>query len=437
MELKRMKSSGQNCRRCEAAGRLMSIFVLMVLGLASCEEKVEKDTTPPKIEIKVTAVDAAGISQYVYVTATSAWQISVEDGDGNANPKWISVSPSSGTSSKDVELKVLENTAEESRTAILRVTSEGGKAEASLTQSGVKKENPDSQPDSTPERGNNLTNATKWLELPEIPAGTDAFTHSMEIATETGTVKTRSYSFIWDYNNLVAPWVAYPLSGWNIGGAYKNRSEAWALDPLLDKDDQPVLYKGFREDEENKEANFDWKDDKQFLSRGHQIPSADRKTSHKANAITYYGTNMTPQIYYNFNGDIWGNLESQVRSWAGKSDTLYVVTGCVIDYKEGEAVKYALDNDGKKVTVPTAYYKVVLRYKKNSTIGYSGYCACAVWLDHKEYEAKTIDRGYSMSVDALEDKLGIDFFVNLPFVVGEKTAATIEAEDPSEVAWWW
>ena len=126
-----------------------------------------------------------------------------------------------------------------------------------------------------------------------------------------------------------------------------------------------------------------------------------------------------------------------MRSWANESDTLYVVTGCVIDYKDGETVKYALDNNGKKVTVPTAYYKAVLRYMKNSTVGYSGYSACAVWLDHKVYSTKTIDSSYSMSVDDLEEKLGIDFFVNLPAKVGEDVAARIEAEEPKGVAWWW
>ena len=153
--------------------------------------------------------------------------------------------------------------------------------------------------------------------------------------------------------------------------------------------------------------------------------------------MTFYGTNMTPQIQNGFNGDIWATLEGKVRSWANSSDTLYVVTGCVIDYKDGETVKYALDNNGKKVTVPTAYYKVVLRYMKNSTIGYSGYSACAVWLDHKVYSSKNINSSYSMSVDDLEKRLNIDFFVNLPAKVGEETAARIEAEDPAKVSWWW
>ncbi|MFR8804760.1 MAG: DNA/RNA non-specific endonuclease, partial [Anaerovoracaceae bacterium] len=151
----------------------------------------------------------------------------------------------------------------------------------------------------------------------------------------------------------------------------------------------------------------------------------------------FYGTNMTPQINKGFNADIWANLEGKVRGWARDSDTLYVVTGCVIDYKDGETVKYAVDNYGKKVTVPTAYYKVVLRYMKSSTFGYSGYSACAVWLDHKVYSTKTIDSSYSMSVDDLEKRLNIDFFVNLPAKVGEETTARIEAEEPKDVAWWW
>lgn len=42
-----------------------------------------------------------------------------------------------------------------------------------------------------------------------------------------------------------------------------------------------------------------------------------------------------------------------------------------------------------------------------------------------------------MSVDDLEKKTGIDFFVNLPAKVGEETTARIEAEDPKDVTWWW
>ena len=389
---------------------------VVMLALSSCGSGGKEDVLPPTVEVKTAVVEAGGYSQFIYVKASSSWRITITSEDGGEPVDWIIADPSSGSGDMDVTLKVEENESEKERSAVLTVENSAGKALKTISQKGKKPEikpGPDPTPEPKP-------NETGWLELPSVPAGTDFFAHSMTI----GSVKTRNYSFIWDYDNLVAPWVAYPLCKWNMASNVK-RTNAWALDPLLPESKQPVLYRGFSK------GNNGW------YARGHQIPSADRLTSYESNAMTFYGTNMTPQIQEGFNGDIWATLEGMVRSWANKSDTLYVVTGCVIDYKDGETVKYALDNNGKKVTVPTAYYKVVLRYMKNSTVGYSGYSACAVWLDHKVYSTKTIDSSYSMSVDDLEEKLGIDFFVNLPAKVGEDVAARIEAEEPKSVTWWW
>lgn len=389
---------------------------VVMLALSSCGSGGKEDVLPPTVEVKTTMIEAEGRSQYIYVKASSSWKITLTSVDGGAPVDWIIAAPSSGSGNTDVTLNVAANESEQERSAVLTVENSAGKASKTISQKGKKPEiKPD--PDPTPEP---KPNETGWLELPSVPAGTDFFAHSMTI----GSVKTRNYSFIWDYDNLVAPWVAYPLCKWNMASNVK-RTNAWALDPLLPESKQPVLYRGFSK------GNNGW------YARGHQIPSADRLTSYESNAMTFYGTNMTPQIQEGFNGDIWATLEGMVRSWANKSDTLYVVTGCVIDYKDGETVKYALDNNGKKVTVPTAYYKAVLRYMKSSTVGYSGYSACAVWLDHKVYSTKTIDSSYSMSVDDLEEKLGIDFFVNLPAKVGEDVAARIEAEEPKSVTWWW
>ena len=389
---------------------------VVMLALSSCGSGGKEDVLPPTVEVKTTMIEAEGRSQYIYVKASSSWKITLTSVDGGAPVDWIIAAPSSGSGNTDVTLNVAANESEQERSAVLTVENSAGKALKTISQKGKKPEiKPD--PDPTPEP---KPNETGWLELPSVPAGTDFFAHSMTI----GSVKTRNYSFIWDYDNLVAPWVAYPLCKWNMASNVK-RTNAWALDPLLPESKQPVLYRGFSK------GNNGW------YARGHQIPSADRLTSYESNAMTFYGTNMTPQIQEGFNGDIWATLEGMVRSWANKSDTLYVVTGCVIDYKDGETVKYALDNNGKKVTVPTAYYKAVLRYMKSSTVGYSGYSACAVWLDHKVYSTKTIDSSYSMSVDDLEEKLGIDFFVNLPAKVGEDVAARIEAEEPKDVTWWW
>ncbi len=387
-----------------------------MLALSSCGSGGKEDVLPPTVEVKTAVVEAGGYSQFIYVKASSSWRITITSVDGGEPVDWIIADPSSGSGDMDVTLKVEENKSEKERSAVITVENSAGKASKTISQ---KAKGSEVKPDPTPS-GGNLSPKTGWMELPAIPEGMDAFTHSMTV----GSVSTRNYSFLWDYSNLVAPWVAYPLCKWNIGNNIK-RTNAWGLDPLLPEGKQPVLFRGFSE------GNNGW------YARGHQIPSADRLTSYESNSMTFYGTNMTPQIQDGFNGDIWATLEGKVRSWANSSDTLYVVTGCVIDYPEGQTVKYALDNYGKKVTVPTAYYKVVLRYMKNSTVGYSGYSACAVWLDHKVYSTKNIDSKYSMSVKDLEKKVGMDFFVNLPAVVGEEMAAKIESEDPSKVSWWW
>lgn len=389
---------------------------VVMLALSSCGSGGKEDVLPPIVEVKTAVVEAGGYSQFIYVKASSSWRITITSVDGGEPVDWIIADPSCGSGDMDVTLKVEENKSEKERSAVITVENSAGKASKTISQ---KAKGSEVKPDPTPS-GGNLSPKTGWMELPAIPEGMDAFTHSMTV----GSVSTRNYSFLWDYDNLVAPWVAYPLCKWNIGNNIK-RTNAWGLDPLLPEGKQPVLYRGFSK------GNNGW------YARGHQIPSADRLTSYESNSMTFYGTNMTPQIQDGFNGDIWATLEGKVRSWANSSDTLYVVTGCVIDYPEGQTVKYALDNYGKKVSVPTAYYKVVLRYMKNSTVGYSGYSACAVWLDHKVYSTKNIDSKYSMSVKDLEKKVGMDFFVNLPAVVGEEMAAKIESEDPSKVSWWW
>ena len=389
---------------------------VVMLALSSCGSGGKEDVLPPTVEVKTAVVEAGGYSQFIYVKASSSWRITITSVDGGEPVDWIIADPSSGSGDMDVTLKVEENNSEKERSAVITVENSAGKASKTISQ---KAKGSEVKPDPTPS-GGNLSPKTGWMELPAIPEGMDAFTHSMTV----GSVSTRNYSFLWDYSNLVAPWVAYPLCKWNIGNNIK-RTNAWGLDPLLPEGKQPVLYRGFSK------GNNGW------YARGHQIPSADRLTSYESNAMTFYGTNMTPQIQEGFNGDIWATLEGMVRSWANKSDTLYVVTGCVIDYKDGETVKYALDNNGKKVTVPTGYYKVVLRYRANSTFGYSGYSACAILFDHKVYSDKRITSEYSMSVDDLEKKTGIDFFVNLPAKVGEETTARIEAEEPKDVAWWW
>lgn len=263
---------------------------------------------------------------------------------------------------------------------------------------------------------NRVKAAAPWLELPAEDSvnGLEFFHHPMTI----DGVRTRNYSFYWDYDALIAPMVAYPLNDWLRGRG--GRSDMWGIDPLLPRDKQPVLLRTYG----SSYCGFN-------VDRGHQCPSADRY-HYAANVDTFYGTNMTPQMS-TFNQSFWVGLENKVRYWSTRCDTLYVVTGCLTADSPG----YVLDNDGKKVTVPGHYFKVALAYKNDPSFGHNGYQACAVFLDHRMYKEVMLEPRMSTSVDELEALTGYDFFANLPGVVGDDVAEAVEEENPADVEWWW
>lgn len=355
-------------------------------------------------------VGAAKGEQFLVVEASGEWNIIVTSEVSGGS--WLKVNPPSDSGSRSNVILAWEaNSSEQSRTAVLTLKASGASATLTLTQAG-KSETPEPTPGPNPNPNPGPSEIKAgWLELPAMPEDSEFgfFSHDMKI----GGVKTRNYTYAWDYTNLVAPWVAYPLSTWTIGSG--KRTDDWGLDPSLPERYQPVLYRGFG-------GGYD---------RGHQLPSADR-LNYAANVTTFYGTNMTPQRS-ELNQHSWANLESKVRSWASRADTCYVVTGCITEGSN----KYASDNVGKKVTVPTHYYKAVLRYSKNSTFGHSGYIACAILLEHKGYGDNNNFKPYAMSIDELEKKIGIDLFANLPAAIGDDAAAKVEAEDPATVSWWW
>ena len=103
------------------------------------------------------------------------------------------------------------------------------------------------------------------------------------------------------------------------------------------------------------------------------------------------------------------------------------MTGCSV---EG-STEVAKDNDGKEVTVPVGYYKALLGYSKSESVGMTGenggYTGCAFWFDNKPYSGSYMDN--AMTISELEEKTGVDFFVNLDPAVAEKVEKT-------EDKWW-
>ena len=376
-------------------------------ALASCDG-VTTVVEVLSVSIKKSKVSCEAGSQFVYVKCSGDWTIALVQEEGEV--EWATLSVSSGSGDKsNVRLDYKTNSTDVDRE--LKIILDNGSKSVSCSFVQLAGEyRPDDEPDNDTVvlPGGTDPTKTSWLELPAMDnPNLGYYTHSFKMNGNT----YRNYSFGWSQKDRVAIWVAYPLCKLYTNGS-AGRTNAWALDPLLGED-SAAPFGGYAGD----------------YARGHQLPSADRQCCYDANAQTFYGTNMTPQLNEH-NEKIWADLENKVRGYANSSDTTYVVTGVVVT----SSSKIEKDSYGKNVTIPDAYFKAVLKYSKSSTLG--TWNAAAFYLEHRAYTG-SIGKEHSMSIDKLEEITGIDFFVNLPAKVGDSQAAKLEASDPANSSVWW
>ena len=379
-----------------------ALLAVCGLVLTSCEQSGSKEGAF-EVSMKKTSVGPDKGTQFVSVKCAGDWTLELVSEDGVAID-WARLNVTSGTGNKsNIQLSYDSNAEQASRTLVLFLDNGAKSVSCKMTQQALGAAPEPEEPDAPTD-----LEKTKWLELPAMNnSALGYYSHSFKMNGNT----YRNYSFGWSQKDRVALWVAYPLCKLYTNGS-AGRTNAWAMDPLLG-DNSAAPFGGYCGD----------------YARGHQLPSADRQCCYDANAQTFYGTNMTPQLNAHNEG-IWSSLENKVRNIANSSDTTYVVTGVVVS-ASGKKEK---DSYGNSVTVPDAYFKVLLRYSKSSTLGQ--WNAAAFYLEHRSY-SESLGKEHSMSVDELEKKTGFDFFVNLPAKVGADQAAKIEATDPANVALWW
>ena len=207
--------------------------------------------------------------------------------------------------------------------------------------------------------------------------------YAYEIPALKKTDKVIVYEgFTLSYNSktLIPNWVAYELTSSEVDGQYP-RGNGFGMD--LD-------YKGrqaMREDY----SNSGW-------DKGHMAPAADMKWSRTAMYESFYLTNICPQDH-ELNGNDWLTLEKLGREWAKRFGSVYIVCGPII----GNNYYGTIGNN--KVVVPDAFYKafLVVQDHRYHAIGF---------IMPNESKHHRIQE-YALSVNELEEKIGIDLFPNI------------------------
>ena len=203
------------------------------------------------------------------------------------------------------------------------------------------------------------TNHAAWYELPARTTADETITQTVYPASGS----QRNYTMYYDKSTYTAYWVAYPLAKGHMGNG---RSDKWQRNPGLAESEQINVWSSSYGVNLGATTSDGYDSSKEFYARGHQIPYADRNGSDELVVQTYYATNSTPQIQNKFNGGIWQQLESGVRNIAATTDTVYVVTGAILQTAGNhEAITWITPkSDSKRCPVPNYYYKALLKVRR-------------------------------------------------------------------------
>ena len=238
-----------------------------------------------------------------------------------------------------------------------------------------------------------------WLELPATKSGANY------VAGSFSSGGTRNYSYQYDKTMYSALWEAYPLSAAYTDGPLSSGS--WSYNPDIDAK--------YQVDVRSYSYGTAYGDD--TYSRGHLLPSADRKTDATMRSQIFYVTNQVPQIQNSFNDGVWGSLETATRGLLSTVDEVFVATGVVFRTPGGgETVKYLSARSGyspAQLPVANYFWKVLLKVRRSGGVVVAA-SAIGFWFEHKAYASGSSYVSFARPVDEIEALTGLDMFVNLP-----------------------
>lgn len=206
-------------------------------------------------------------------------------------------------------------------------------------------------------------------------------TFYLPTSTTNQIVKHKYYTMSYSEEHEQPEWVAYEITRDQFQGKGIKRTDDFRSDPKVKtKSATKGDYRG---------SGYD---------RGHLVPAGDMTFNEEAMSETFYMSNMSPQKR-NFNGGIWRELEETTRDWAKKYKHLYIVTGPVLTQKKLDKVGH------NEVTVPSAYFKVLLDITEPELKGIG-------FIIENEVSNKHLSE-YAVTIDEVESLTGIDFFPEL------------------------
>ena len=133
------------------------------------------------------------------------------------------------------------------------------------------------------------------------------------------------------------------------------------------------------------------------LDRGHLVPAGDLKWSETAMRQSFMLTNVAP-MHKALNEGGWAKLEEKVREWTARDSALLVFTGPVVSESDTTLA-------GGRVTVPSAYYKVIMAPCVRPT-------RAIAFIYPNGHSGGRLSQ-YAVSVDEVERRTGLDFFPTL------------------------
>mgnify|MGYP001629077418 FL=1 len=382
---------------------LFKLFILFITcsTAISCSEQDSPElpdnsgnTNQGIASIDQTQINANGGGFIIRVKADGTWQAS-------SSETWCTLSRTSGNGNGSISGYMKANTGAE-RSVIITITAGEEEAKFTLKQLAGNGSNPVPDPEKP-------SGYASMLEIPALKGGSmnQFITHT----TKRNGKDYPTYSLEYSYKYKHSYWIAYRFD--NTTGGNVGRNEAYKPDPEL-----PSQYAAKHNDYTNS-----------GYTRGHLCASSDRQYSKEANQQTFYMSNISPQSGNGFNqsGSAWNTGEDKVQAWgyniSRSTDTLYVVKGGTI----GEGmIKGYIKNE---IAIPKYFFMAVLFRSGDN------YKAIGFYMPHenlKDDPDKKDPKKYLMSIDALEQETGIDFFHNLPDNIENTVEATYNVND-----WQW